>query len=283
MEQVQAFWRQFSSSDQGRFFLSRFKHYNKEGNIWTLETGCLVYTSFAIYYILASPESIPIVQKLVISAFFLGALTYFVSFSAFKKLNKAYSDNEIAKFVKDANNYIFMVLSFLPGLYFSFYFEDFVYQVYLVYHLVTSTYFLYKRFKEFELQPFMLGFGLSFALRMINPMINGFFLLFGSGWFVSGISFTIQTTIEIGIAVAFLMRLPEKYFPPNMIFGLKLLKYLMIFSSWQTWFIIMVVATWKNIGSGAQAGWESTFGFAKAQEEIRNQQLHPKVKDGKGK
>jgi len=190
----------------------------------------------------------------------MGGLVYMMSTSFFKKMN-ANSENQVTKFLKTANKYIFMVLSFFPGLYFSFYFEDFIFRTYMVYHLVTSTYFLYKRFKEFELQPFMLGFGLSFILRMISPSIRIFFSVFGEGWFVTSLSSTLEMIVDLSIAIAFLMRLPEKYFPTTMLFGLKILKYLMIFSSWQTWFIIMVLATWKNLGSAAQAGWEATFGY----------------------
>jgi len=266
LTKLEEFFNPLTTSEQGKLFVSRFKHHSKKGSIWTLTTGCLVYTSLTIYYLISSPETVEILHKAVISFFILGGLTYVVSSRAFRGLNNAFTGHDVTKFLKTANRYIFMVLSFLPGLYFSFHFEEFIFTVYMIYHMITSTYFLYKRFKEFELKPFMLGFGLSFLLRSIVPTIHWFFHLMGSGWFISGLSSTVETIVELGIAVAFMMRLPDKYFPSNMMFGLKILKYLMIFSSWQTWFILMVFATWKNIGSAARAGWEVTFGLKEKDE-----------------
>jgi hypothetical protein len=172
-----------------------------------------------------------------------------------------------------ANRYLFMGLSFLPGIYFAFKYEHFILRPYLFIHLGTTVYFFYKRFKEFELEPFVIGkvivvdlfktfsfkgiemslnllhhiagVGMSVALYFVGPFLR-FVLGAGFGGF-------LESVLDMGLAVAFLLRMPQKYLPPNMMFGLKLVKYLMFFLSWQTWYILMIFATWSNLGAGAQA------------------------------
>jgi hypothetical protein len=172
-----------------------------------------------------------------------------------------------------ANRYLFMGLSFLPGIYFAFKYEHFILRPYLFIHLGTTVYFFYKRFKEFELEPFVIGkvimvdlfetfsfegiemslivlhhiagVGMSAALYFVGPFLR-FVLGAGFGGF-------LESVLDMGLAVAFLLRMPQKYLPPNMMFGLKLVKYLMYFLSWQTWYILMIFATWSNLGAGAQA------------------------------
>jgi hypothetical protein len=62
----------------------------------------------------------------------------------------------------------------------------------------------------------------------------------------------LETIVDTSLAVAFILRLPEKYFPSTIMFGFKVLKYLMFIFSWKTFFILMVFFSWKNIGTGAE-------------------------------
>lgn len=245
---------QIFSSPGGKEFLRRFKSHYKAGNVWTLETGCLIFSSWMVYYLIfVSPDTTGVLDIIVTIFFILGVLTYLATSSLFDKIIQAYATKDWLKYVKTANRYLFMVLSFLPGLYYAFKYEYFILRFYIVVHFATTLYFLYKRFKEFELEPFAMGVGMSVVLFFIGPFIRGFFGIFGSGWFMTSIASMVESMVDLGLAVAFLLDLPRKYLPANMLFGLKIVKYFMCFLSWQTWFILMVFATWTNIGAGTRA------------------------------
>lgn len=249
--------KNLATSPVVKLFLGRFQRLYKKNDIWTLETGCLVFTSFIIYYLIFfSPDVIAVLDIIVIVFFMLGALTYFGSSTLFQRLSSVYQDNACTSFLKAAHKYLFTVLSFLPGLYFAFYYNTFILRIYLVIHFVTTGYFLYKRYKEFELEPFLIGIAMSFVIGSFKLIITGFFSIFGNGWFVSNISSLLVTIVQVGVAVTFLLDLPRQYLPATMLFGLKVVKYLMFITSWQSWFILMVVATWKNIGTATETFWE---------------------------
>jgi hypothetical protein len=81
------------------------------------------------------------------------------------------------------------------------------------------------------------GVGMSAALyfNFVGPFLS-FVLGAGFGEF-------LYSVLDMGLAVAFLLRMPQKYVPPNIMFGLKLFKYQGCFLSWQTWYILMMFAT----------------------------------------
>lgn len=235
-------------------FLKRFKSLYKESSVWTLVRGCLIFSSWMVYYLIfVSPETTGVLDIIILILFLLGALLYVASSSLFTKLSRTFSRQDWIKYLKTGNKYLFMILSFGPGLYFAFKYEHFILRFYLVVHFVTSFYFLYKRYKEFELEPFLIGLAMSVGIYMVGPIIRGFFSIFGSSWFWTSCASTVEGAADLALAVTFLLGLPQKYLPSNMLFGLKLIKYFLYFLSWQTWFILMVVATWSNLGAGAQA------------------------------
>jgi len=249
-----------AESPQFRHCYAAYRKHYKKAYLWTIETGCLVFTSFIIYYLtFVSSREGRWLDRIVTFLFVLGALAYVALSKVFRKLNALSQDNVLLKFLKSANKWVFVGLSFLPGIYFAFQYEEFILRFYMVIHLVTSSYFFYKRLREFELIPFLIGLGMSFALGSIGPSIRFFFALFGSGWFPTTCASTLETIIDLSLAVAFMLRLPEKYLPSSMIFGLKVVKYLMFFFSWKTFFILMVIASWKNIGSGTETVMELYF------------------------
>lgn len=238
----------------GSEFVKRFKIHYKNGNIWTIETGCLLFSSWMVYYLMfLSLDSIGILDCIVTICFFLGALAFLVTFSLFNKISRSYASNDFVRYLKVGNKYVFMVLSFLPGLYYAFKYEDFILKFYLIAYFISSGHFLYKRYQDFEWQPFVIGLGMSVVLYYSGPAIQGFFNLFGSGWFANGCASFVQSLLDFALAVSFLLDLPRKFLPSNMLFGLKFVKFFLYFLSWQTWFILMVFATWKNVGASARA------------------------------
>lgn len=238
----------------GKEFIKRFKAHYKAGNIWTIETGCLLFSSWMVYYLMfLSSDATGALDIIVTIFFFLGALIFLGTSSLFKKISKTFASKDWLKYLNIGNKYIFMVLSFLPGLYYAFKYEHFILKFYIIVYFISSGFFVYKRYKEFELEPFVIGLGMSVVLYYTEPFIEGFFGLFGSGWFMTGCASFVKSTVDLALAVAFLLDLPRKYLPANMLFGLKFVKFLMYFLSWQTWFILMVFATWRNVGAGAQA------------------------------
>lgn len=241
----------------GREFVKRFIiHYNS-GSIWTIETGCLLFSSWMVYYLMfISTDPIGILDRIVTLFFFLGALIFLLTTSLFNKISRTYSSSEFVKYVKVGNKYLFMILSFLPGLYYAFKYEDFILKFYLIAYFISSGYFLYKRYLHFELEPFAIGLGMSAVLYYSGPCVQSFFNMFGSGWFANGCASFVQSLLDLALAVAFLLDLPRKYLPSNMLFGLKFVKFFMYFLSWKTWFILMVFETWKNVGAGAQSFFE---------------------------
>lgn len=248
---------QIFASPGGKEFIKKFQTHYKAGNIWTIETGCLLFSSWMVYYLMfISPDTTGATDIIVTLFFFLGAFIYLATSSLFDKISQSSASNDWVKYVKIGNKYIFMVLSFLPGLYYAFKYEHFILKFYLVVYFISSGYFLYKRYKEFELEPFLIGVAMSVVLYYTGPFIRGFFGIFGSGWFMTGCASFLESLVNLALAVAFLLDLPRKHLPANMLFGLKFVKFLMYFLSWQTWFILMVFATWKNVGAGAQAFFE---------------------------
>lgn len=241
----------------GREFIKRFMTHYNAGNIWTIETGCLIFSSWMVYYLMfISSDTIAVLDRIVTLFFFLGALTFLIASSLFNRISRSFAKNDFIKYLRVGNKYLFMVLSFLPGLYYAFKYEHFILKFYLVAYFISSGYFLYKRYREFELEPFVIGLGMSVVLFYTGPFIRGFFELFGSGWFATSCASFVESTVDLALAVAFVLDLPRKYLPANMLFGLKFVKFFMYFLSWQTWFILMVFATWKNVGAGAQAFFE---------------------------
>jgi len=245
------------SSPPLKDFALRFKGHYKASSVWTLEGGCLLFTSWMVYYLLfVSPEVRGILDLIVLIFFFIGVGLFGATSSLFSKLSKTFTDpsspsssSNWTSYLTMANRYIFMALSFIPGLYFAFKYEHFIMTPYLFIHIGTIAYFFYKRFREFELEPFLIGLGMSAGLYMVGPVLR---TILGQGF--GGF---LETMLDLGLAVAFLLRLPQKYLPPNMMFGLKLIKYLMCFLSWQTWYILMIFATWSNLGAAAQAAAET--------------------------
>lgn len=231
-------------------------HY-KNGNIWTIEAGCLLFSSWMVYYLIfISTDSIGSLDLIVTLFFFLGALTFLATSSIFNKISRSYAPNNFVKYLKISNKYLFMVLSFMPGLYYAFKYEHFILKLYLITYFISSSYFLYKRYREFEFEPFVIGLGMSAVLYYMGPFIHGFFSIFGSGWFATGCASFVESVLDLALAVAFLLDLPKKYLPANMLFGLKCVKFFMYFLSWRTWFILMVFASWKNVGAAARAFFE---------------------------
>ncbi len=241
----------------GSEFIKRFMTHYKSGNIWTIETGCLLFSSWMVYYLMfISIESIGVLDRIVTLLFFLGAITFLTTFTLFNKISRSFSSNNFVKYLKIGNKYVFMVLSFLPGLYYAFKYEHFILNFYLIAYFVSSGYFLYKRYRDFELEPFVIGLGMSAVLFYIGPFIRWFFSIFGNGWFATGCASFVESTLDLALAVAFLLDLPRKYLPANMLFGLKFVKFFMYFLSWKTWFILMVFATWNYVGAAARAFFE---------------------------
>lgn len=231
-------------------------HYN-DGSISTIETGCLIFSSWMVYYLLfISLDPVDVFGRIVTVSFFIGALTFLCVSSFFNKISRSYESNTLLKYLKISNKYIFMVLSFLPGLYYAFKCEEFILKFYLVAYFISSGYFLYKRYREFELEPFIIGLMMSVVLFYTGPFIHSFFAIFGSGWFANSCAYFVESVVDLALAVAFILDLPRKYLPSNMLFGLKFVKFFVYFLSWQTWFILMVFATWKSVGAGAQVLFE---------------------------
>lgn len=239
-------------------FIKRFKIHYKAGNIWTIETGCLLFSSWMVSYLLfISSDTIVVLDFIVTLVFFFGALTFLTTSSLFNKISQSFASSDWVKYLKVINKYLFMMLSFLPGIYYAFKYAHFILKFYLVVYFISSGYFLYKRYSDFEFKPFVIGLGMSVVLYYIGPFIRCFFGIFGSGWFINSCSSFVETVVDLSLAITFLLDLPRKYLPANMLFGLKFVKFFMYFLSWQTWFILMVFATWKNVGAAAQALFEN--------------------------
>lgn len=248
-----ALYDKITQSPHCRRCVSTYSKRYKEASLWTVDTGCLVFTSLIIYYLnFLSTREGNSWDTAVTFLFVLGALAYFGLSSFFRKLNRLSEDNLVVQFLKTGNKYFFFGLSFLPGLYFAFQYDEFIFHFYRIIHLVTSAYFFKKRLQEFELVPFLIGLLMSFSLGSIGPSIRIFFSIFGSGWFLTFLATLLETIVDTALALAFILRLPEKYLPPTMMFGFKVVKYLMFLFSWKTFFILMVFMSWKNIGTGAE-------------------------------
>lgn len=246
------------SSIGGKEFVERFISHYRTGNVWTIETGSLLFSSWMVYYLMfISAEAIGVLDGIVTLFFFIGAITYLATSSVFNKISHSYASNNFVKYLKVGNKYVFLVASFLPGLYYAFKYEHFILKFYLVAYFISSGNFLYKRYREFEFQPFVIGLGMSLVLYYTGPFIRGFFEIFGSGWFATSCASFVESFVDLALAVAFILDLPRKYLPANLLFGLKFVKFFMYFLSWKTWFILMVFATWKNLGAGAQALFET--------------------------
>lgn len=257
-----------NSSLGGKEFIKLFMAHYKNGDIWTIETGCLLFSSWMVYYLMfISIDKIGSLDGIVTLFFFLGALTFLTTSSLFNKISRSYATNDLVKYLKIGNKYLFMVLSFLPGLFYAFKYEHFILKFYLIAYFISSGYFLYKRYRDFEFEPFVIGLGMSVVLFYTGPFIRGCFSIFGSGWFATSCASSVGSLVDLSLAAAFILDMPRKYLPANMLFGLKFVKFFMYFLSWQTWFILMVFATWKNVGAGAQTFFEIHKTTARVEKE----------------
>ncbi len=260
--------------------VKRYKEHYKESYVSTLETGCLAFTSLIMSYLIfgssSSEERGPLWMDRVVGVLFLlGALLYSTSARLF-----SLSEDSWVRVLRKGNRWLFLGLSFLPGLYFAHRYETIIMSAYLLIHITTTAYFLYKRYKEFEVVPFVAGLGLSLILGLITPSIRFFFGLFGSGWFVRTLQSFFGGLSDLGLAIAFFLKLPEKYLPANMLCGLKVVKYMMFLTNWETWFILMVFTTWRNLGAGTRTAVEAYKGTLETnQKDEKNRASTSKEED----
>jgi hypothetical protein len=76
------------SSPALKDFSVRFKGHYKAGSIWTLEAGCLLFTSWMVYFLIfASPEVRGVLDLIVVIFFFIGVALFLATSSLFSKLN----------------------------------------------------------------------------------------------------------------------------------------------------------------------------------------------------
>lgn len=249
-------------------FLKRYEYQIKESTVWTYESGCLVFTLSVIYHqLIVSSHGTSFTDKLVIALFIFGAVSYFsvrwlmrtffksiiirevLTFFKLQFLINLLNSNRVENIVKWITDYFFILASFVPGLYFAFQYDNFINYVYLVYHFAFATYVLYNKFKHFQPKPFVIGLLLSAVLKCVNPSIRLLFGFSGTGLVSTILHTTFQNTIYVCLAVVFMARLPEKLVSPEIMLGLKIVKYLMFWSQWETWFVIMVFYSWQNIGA----------------------------------
>ena len=98
-----------AENPQVRRYVTSYRKRYKDAGLWTVDTGCIVFTSFIIYYLnfLSSREG-NTMDRIVTFLFVLGVLAYVGLSSFFRKLNKMSEDNMILQFLKTGNTYVYV-------------------------------------------------------------------------------------------------------------------------------------------------------------------------------
>ncbi|KAH9286083.1 Adiponectin receptor protein [Echinococcus granulosus] len=199
---------------------SIFRIHTETGNIWTHLLGCVLFITIWTFFVVFAPESIQWQDKLVFSAFFLGAVVCLGFSCIFHTLScHSLKVSRFANKLDYAGIAILTIGSFVPYLYYTFYcdFSAMVGYLSLICVLgVTSIcvsmldVFASPRFRSVRAGSFI-GLGLSGVIPATHYAVvvgwNSAVEDGSLGWLI------FMAVLYISGAVLYALRIPERCFP----------------------------------------------------------------------
>lgn len=203
-------------------FKSIFRIHTETGNIWTHLLGCLFFLCLGIVYMFRPNMSFvaPFQEKIVIGAFFLGAILC-LSFSWLFHTVYCHSEGVSRVFSKlDYSGIAFLIMgSFVPWLYYSFYCSPQPCFIYLIVVCILGIaaitvsqcdFFATPQYRGVRAGVFV-GLGLSGVVPTLHFMISEGFLrattMGQMGWLF------LMAVLYITGACLYAARIPERFFP----------------------------------------------------------------------
>ncbi|XP_050963384.1 adiponectin receptor protein 2 [Labeo rohita] len=203
-------------------FRSIFRIHTETGNIWTHLLGCLFFLCLGIVYMFRPNMSFvaPFQEKIVIGAFFLGAILC-LSFSWLFHTVYCHSEGVSRVFSKlDYSGIAFLIMgSFVPWLYYSFYCSPQPCFIYLIVVCILGVaaitvsqcdFFATPQYRGVRAGVFV-GLGLSGVVPTLHFMIAEGFLkattIGQMGWLF------LMAVLYITGACLYAARIPERFFP----------------------------------------------------------------------
>ncbi|XP_018585606.1 adiponectin receptor protein 2 [Scleropages formosus] len=203
-------------------FKSIFRIHTETGNIWTHLLGCLFFLCLGIVYMFRPNMSFvaPFQEKIVIGAFFLGAILC-LSFSWLFHTVYCHSEGVSRVFSKlDYSGIAFLIMgSFVPWLYYSFYCSPQPCFIYLIVVCILGLaaitvsqcdFFATPQYRGVRAGVFV-GLGLSGVVPTLHFVISEGFLrattIGQMGWLF------LMATLYITGACLYAARIPERFFP----------------------------------------------------------------------
>lgn len=201
-------------------FKSIFRLHTETGNIWTHLLGCIMFIGAAVYFLIRPSWEVNWEEKMIFSAFFIGAILCLGFSFAFHTVS-CHSEVIGKLFSKLDYCGIAMLImgSFVPWLYYGFYCH---YQPKIIYltvvivlgffSIVTS---LWDKFSTPQLRPVRAGVFMAFGLSGVIPAIHYVYM---EGWFNDISRASLGWLVLMGLlyilgAMFYALRIPERWFP----------------------------------------------------------------------
>uniref|UniRef100_A0A0K0FHU8 Adiponectin receptor protein (inferred by orthology to a D. melanogaster protein) n=1 Tax=Strongyloides venezuelensis TaxID=75913 RepID=A0A0K0FHU8_STRVS len=199
---------------------SIFALHTETGNIWTHMYGCVIFIGISLWFLTRPEAVVPPMEKVIFSAFFLGAITCLGLSFTFHTV-ACHSDAVGKLFSKlDYTGISLLIIgSFIPWIYYSFYCRKLPTIVYIsmitilgISAIIVS---LWDKFAEPAFRSIRAGVFVAMGLSSVFPVIH---LLITDGFWrlINGSSF--QWLILMGFfyllgATLYATRTPERFFP----------------------------------------------------------------------
>lgn len=199
---------------------SIFSIHTETGNIWTHMLGCIAFVGVASFFLSSNEEEIRGEDKMVFTAFFVGAVVCLGLSTCFHTF---LCHSEWAGQLFSKLDYVGIALlimgSFVPWLYYSFYCDFFPRITYLCVEIVlglTSIIIsLWPRFGEPKYRFLRAGVFLSFGLSGVVPAVH---YSVQEGWIKALDQASLGWLILMGMlyiigTMFYALRIPERFFP----------------------------------------------------------------------
>ncbi|CAJ0580265.1 unnamed protein product, partial [Mesorhabditis spiculigera] len=201
-------------------FKSIFAVHTETGNIWTHMYGCVAFIGVAIGFLCQSDLKVQFMEKLIFSAFFLGAVICMGMSFVFHTV-QCHSDN-VSKFFSKLDYTgitLLIVGSFIPWIYYGFYCRPQPMLVYItmitILGISAMVVSLWDKFAEPKFRPVRAGVFVAMGLSSIFPAIH-FFITDGFWvmWREAALMWLlIMAFFYLSGAALYATRVPERFFP----------------------------------------------------------------------
>ncbi|PAV91692.1 hypothetical protein WR25_23159 isoform E [Diploscapter pachys] len=201
-------------------FKSIFSLHSETGNIWTHMYGCVMFFGVMLWFVTRPSIQIQWMDKLVFSAFFLGAIICLgMSFSFHTVACHSEEVGRIFSKLDYTGISLLIVGSFIPWIYYSFYCRVQPMIIYItmitVLGIAAVIVSLWDKFAEPKFRPLRAGVFVAMGLSAIVPAIH-LVLVDGLDYMVGKCALLwmlLMGALYIGGATIYATRVPERFFP----------------------------------------------------------------------